>query len=208
MTGNKLAYEYSSIHAKASIFKHRCQHVQWRRDIKLHNPQLVFTQKTFPFFSLKKQRMMKNPSSFIGTLSCSWDREKGMCFLFGDFYLTEKHMAICYPMFHHHLVMILSEYVWWICFWKNHLESLSNQSQDTSFDAFFVRLQDASLCSCKYLHFGQSFIRWCRSWFALGTLRLGVKKYQRSLPGGRKTGGDGILACEVVFVGFWCWSMT
>ena len=98
-------------------------------------------------------------------------------------------MAICYPMFHHHL----GDDFFGICLVDLFLKKPpgeSFQSQDTSFDAFLkTDLQDASLCSCKYLHFGQSFIRWCRSWFALGTLRLGVKKYQRSLPGGRKTGG-------------------
>lgn len=38
---------------------------------------------------------------------------------------------------------------------------------------------------------------------------MGSKKKQQRLPGGRKAvGGDGSMACEFVFVGFWCWSMT
>ena len=165
---------YSSSHAFFSIFKHRYQHVlrdSWHQAGTIPN---LFSPENFPLFFHSKiptenLNWSTDPSSFINPISFSWDQEKGnlffvwwRCFLNG-----KKHMVNCLP----NVSPPFGDESFGICwfyfyFWKNHLES-----RKSSFDAFSLRLQDASLCGCKYLHFGQSLIRWCRSWFALGTLR-------------------------------------
>ena len=156
------------------------------RDIKLHNPQLV-QPENFTW------------SQLISTPQASWvtypilmrSRKGHLLDLFSDFFITEKkHGKLLYPMFHHHLVMNLSEYLGDAFFWQTTWRVAKN-SQIILWRLFKKRLQDASLCSCKYLHFGQSFIRWCRSWFALGTLRWVRKKKRRFYLRASENEGDG-----------------
>ena len=170
----------------------------------------LYNLKTSPFLHAKNNLISTdlNPSSFIGPYPILMRSKAGHVFFVWWFLFNGKTHGNLLP----NVSPPFGDDSFGICLVDLFLkkppgESFQSIAGYILWRLFFTDLQDASLCSCKYLHFGQSFIRWCRSWFALGTLRLGVKEITAELAWGQEHGGIVLwLAklCLLVFgVGVW-----